>query len=220
MSSPYNVKLVGFNLSDRNGKERFSVNSIEGSTTEVVLSDINQQEFFKVKDYGDTSGCYLQMGKPNTKFIIGGFSSDAIIGDRKFVVKGNALTQGKVAIGGSDVVPFGNFPTTSGAVNNVANYNLFVKGGILTEEVRVSLATTWADYVFSKDYKMPTLPELEKKIQEKGHLPNMPSAQEVKENGIELGEMAKMQQEKIEELTLYIIQINKELQELKAKIKN
>lgn len=126
----------------------------------------------------------------------------------------------KVAIGGTGIANFGNFPTTSGAVNNVANYNLFVKGGILTEEIRVSLATTWADYVFSKDYTMPTLPELEKQIQEKGHLPNMPSAQEVAANGIELGEMAKMQQEKIEELTLYIIQINKELQELKAKIKN
>lgn len=128
---------------------------------------------------------------------------------------------GKVAIGGNSTTPiFTTFPINSGAINNVANYNLFVKGGILTEEIRVSLATTWADYVFSKDYKMPTLPELEKQIQEKGHLPNMPSAKEVKESGIELGEMAKMQQEKIEELTLYIIQINKELQELKAKSKN
>ncbi len=131
---------------------------------------------------------------------------------------------GKVAIGGNTsthvFANFGNFPTTSAAVNSVVNYNLFVKGGILTEEIRVSLATTWADYVFSKDYKMLSLPELEKQIQEKGHLPNMPSAQEVKENGIELGEMAKMQQEKIEELTLYIIAMNKELQELKAKVKN
>ena len=103
---------------------------------------------------------------------------------------------------------FGNYPTTSGSIN-VSNYNLFVKGGILTEEVRVSLTNTWADYVFKKDYKLPTLQEVEKQIQEKGHLLNVPSAEEVKNNGIELGEMSKIQQEKIEELTLYIIEQNK-----------
>ncbi len=220
MSSPYNVKLVGLNLIDRLGKERFAVNLFEGVNTELDLNDFQNNNFFRVKDYGDARGCYLQMGKPSTKVIIGGFADDPIIGNRKFVVKGNSLIQGKLGIGGSDATPFGIFPTTSGAVNSVANYNLFVKGGILTEEIRVSLATTWADYVFSKDYKMPTLPELEKQIKEKGHLPNMPSAKEVKDNGIELGEMAKMQQEKIEELTLYIIAMNKELQELKAKVKN
>jgi hypothetical protein len=126
---------------------------------------------------------------------------------------------GKVGIGS-----VGIFPTTAGTVN-VANYKLFVTGGILTDEVRVNLsnAGTWADYVFSKDYKLPSLQEVEKQIQEKGHLSNMPSAKEVKENGIELGEMAKMQQEKIEELTLYAIEQNKtnekqskEIAELKA----
>ena len=225
MQSPYNIKLVGFNMSDRTGKERFSVNLFESSSTELVLNDSQSGEFFKVKDYGDTNGAYLQMGKPNTKVIIGGFSSDPIIGDRKFVVKGNSLIQGKVGIGGDNVTPFGNFPTTAGIVN-ISNYNLFVKGGILTEEVRVNLQTTWADYVFAKDYKLPTLKEVEKHIVEKGHLINVPSAKKVKENGIELGEMAKIQQEKIEELTLYVIEQNKinekqklEIDELKIQIK-
>ena len=113
---------------------------------------------------------------------------------------------GKVGIGGNTATAFGNFPSNSGGVS-VSNYNLFVKGGILTDEVRVS--TSWADYVFAKDYKLPTLQEVEKHIQEKGHLINIPSAQRVKEDGIELGEMAKIQQEKIEELTLYIIEQNK-----------
>jgi hypothetical protein len=120
---------------------------------------------------------------------------------------------------------FNNYPTTAGSVN-VSNYNLFVKGGILTEEVRVSLQSTWADYVFAKEYKLPTLNEVENHIKEKGHLINVPSAKEVKENGIELGEMAKIQQEKIEELTLYVIEQNKinekqkqEIEELKAQMK-
>lgn len=116
---------------------------------------------------------------------------------------------------------FGNFPTTAASID-VSGYNLFVKGGILTDEVRISQIATWADYVFAKDYKLLTLLELEDFIARNGHLPNVPSAQQVEEEGIALGEMANLQQEKIEELTLYIIQQNKineeqnkEIQELK-----
>jgi hypothetical protein len=107
---------------------------------------------------------------------------------------------------GSSTIP--TFPVALGGLS-VANYKLFVKGGILTEEVRIALASTWADYVFKKEYKLPTLQEVEKQIQDKGHLFNVPSAEEIKANGVELGEMSKIQQEKIEELTLYIIQQNK-----------
>src|SRR5690606_19073938 len=119
---------------------------------------------------------------------------------------------GKVGIG----FGFGNFPTEAGQITanpiytlNVENYNLFVYGGILTEEVRVILQEEWADYVFEEDYNLPTLQELEVFVKENKHLPNVPSAKEVKESGIELGEMAKIQQEKIEELTLYIIEQDK-----------
>lgn len=208
MLSPYNIRFISFNINDRLGKERMSFNAIEGSATEYTLFDQQRSEFFKVKDYGDSKGAYLQMGKPNTKVIIGGFSNDPIIGDRKFVVKGNSLIQGKVGIGGSENNPFGNFPTSVGTTN-VTNYNLFVKGGILAEEVRVNLQSAWADYVFKKEYKLPTLNEVENHIIDKGCLINVPSAEFIKNNGLELGEMTKIQQEKIEELTLYLIQQNK-----------
>jgi hypothetical protein len=112
---------------------------------------------------------------------------------------------GKVGIGA-----ISSFPSAAGSVN-VSGYNLFVTGGILTDEVRIyaSSGGTWADYVFAEDYKLPTLDEVEKHIREKGHLMNVPSADEVCENGIALGEMAKIQQEKIEELILYVIEQNK-----------
>lgn len=121
---------------------------------------------------------------------------------------------GKVGIG----YGFGNFPTTAGSVN-VSNYNLFVKGGILTEEVRVNLQGDWADYVFSKDYELMPLQKIEIFIKENGHLPNMPSAKQVKEEGIELGQIAKMQQEKIEELTLHMIEQNKTIEKQSEEIK-
>ncbi len=111
---------------------------------------------------------------------------------------------GKVGIGNG----FSNFPTTAGTVN-VSAYNLFVNGGILTEEVRVMLKVQWADYVFEEAYNLPKLEEIETFIKENKHLPNVPSAREVSENGLELGEITTIQQEKIEELTLYLIEQNK-----------
>jgi hypothetical protein len=118
----------------------------------------------------------------------------------------------KIGIGGMS-----GFPTTAGSVN-VSAYSLFVKGGILTEEVRVQLQSGWADYVFAKDYSLPTLTEVEKFINDNGHLPNVPSAKQVQEDGIGLGDMARIQQEKIEELTLYTIQQDKQLKEQNNKL--
>ncbi|MCF6130834.1 hypothetical protein [Flavobacterium wongokense] len=126
---------------------------------------------------------------------------------------------GKVAIGGNNTTPFGTFPTSVGGVS-IPNYTLFVKGGLLTEEMRVALATTWADYVFAKDYNLKPLSEVEEFINENGHLPNVPSAAQVKDEGINVGEMARIQQEKIEELTLYIIAQNKRIEALEAKMGN
>lgn len=67
----------------------------------------------------------------------------------------------------------------------------------------------WSDFVFNDDYDLPTLQEVEKHIREKGHLKNIPSAKEVEENGIQLGEMNAKLLPKIEELTLYILDIKK-----------
>lgn len=106
---------------------------------------------------------------------------------------------------------------TSTFVDGADTYRLSVKGAIRADRVRVY--TTWADYVFEKEYKLPTLEEVEKHIQENGHLKDIPSAKEVEANGIELGEMNKKLLLKVEELTLYIIEMNKELQEVKSQIK-
>lgn len=85
---------------------------------------------------------------------------------------------------------------------------------------RVKVYTSWADYVFEDDYYLPTLEEVEKHIEEKGHLIDIPSAAEVEANGIELGEMNKLLLQKIEELTLYTIELNKQVQELKGRLDN
>ncbi len=96
------------------------------------------------------------------------------------------------------------------------NVKLAVNGNIRAKEIKVETAN-WPDYVFNKNYTLPTLEEVQKHIQEKGHLPNIPSAKEVDANGIELGEMNKLLLEKIEELTLYILEQEKRIQKLENK---
>lgn len=81
-------------------------------------------------------------------------------------------------------------------------------GKIFAKAIEIKL-DVWADYVFKKDYKLATLEEVEKHINDKGHLPNIPSAEEVVKNGLNLGEMDAKLLEKIEELTLYSIDLNK-----------
>ncbi|NAY93422.1 hypothetical protein GTQ34_16040 [Muricauda sp. JGD-17] len=105
------------------------------------------------------------------------------------------------------------------------SYKLALKGKIRAEEIKVE--TGWADYVFKEDYGLPTLDEVENYIKEKGHLNNIPSAKEVEENGIQLGEMNRLLLEKIEELTLYIIELKKgqetlenQYKELEQRFKN
>jgi hypothetical protein len=119
-------------------------------------------------------------------------------------------------------VTIGDVPASAAKRGDAAaaGYNLLVKGGILTEKVKVALVTTtdWADYVFEKEYKekMLSLEEVEKFTLANKHLPNVPSAQQMVDNGMEVGQTSKMFMEKIEELTLYIIELNKEVQKLKA----
>ncbi len=105
---------------------------------------------------------------------------------------------------------------TSNFTDGADTYRLAVKGAIRADRVRVY--TTWADFVFEKNYQLPSLEEVEKHIVEKGHLKDIPSAKEVEEKGIELGEMNKRLLQKVEELTLYIIEMNKELQEVKNQL--
>lgn len=105
---------------------------------------------------------------------------------------------------------------------NSSGYNLLVKGGILTEKVKVALAvagTDWADYVFEPSYKLMSIEEVEAFTKENKHLPNVPSANEMVESGLDVAQTSKMFMEKIEELTLYVIELNKEVQALKSENK-
>lgn len=97
-------------------------------------------------------------------------------------------------------------------------YSLDVNGTIHAREVKID-NNGWADFVFDKDYKLPTIAEVEAHIKEHKRLPEIPSENEVKENGVNIGEMQAKLLQKIEELTLYAIQQQKELEEIKKENK-
>jgi hypothetical protein len=112
-----------------------------------------------------------------------------------------------------------------GSLNTVFNGNvgigvvnpinkLAVNGTIHCKEVKVDM-TGWPDFVFKKEYNLPTLEQVEKHIAEKGHLENIPSEEEVLKNGINLGEINAKLLQKIEELTLYMIEMKKENENIK-----
>jgi hypothetical protein len=94
-----------------------------------------------------------------------------------------------------------------------AGYKLAVGGNIRSKEVVVE--TGWADFVFAKEYKLPSLVDVEKYIKANNHLPEIPSAEEIQTNGLKVGEVQTKMMQKIEELTLYIIEMKKEIEALK-----
>lgn len=94
-------------------------------------------------------------------------------------------------------------------------YKLAVEGKIIAEEVKVRLRANWPDYVFDKNYSLMPLTILEKFIEDNKHLPGIPSANEINSNdGFDIGEIQRKQLEKTEELFLYIIEMNKKINEL------
>ena len=120
------------------------------------------------------------------KFVIGATKSE--VWYPRFIVRGD----GYVGVG-----------TTT------PDSKLSVNGNIHTKEVKVDLSG-WSDFVFEKGYELPTLEEVANHIAQQGHLKDIPSTAEVKENGILVGEMNAKLLQKIEELTLYLIAENKQ----------
>lgn len=128
-------------------------------------------------------------------------------------LNGNKLVGGASGNGGIFVAGNGNVRIGTGTMNPTKA--LEVNGTIRSKEVIVEIAN-WSDFVFDNNYKLMSLKETERFIKQNGHLPNVPSAAEVEKEGIELGEMNAILLQKIEELTLYVIELEKQIDELKG----
>ncbi len=120
--------------------------------------------------------------------------------------KNNLIVKGVVGVG---------TPLT----NNPNGYLLAVNGKVGAHEIRVEKTSeTWPDYVFAPAYRLPDLIQVEQYIQANKHLQDIPSAEEIKQNGHSIGDMDALLLKKVEELTLYIIQQQKEIEALKKRL--
>lgn len=121
---------------------------------------------------------------------------------------------------GSNVYMLGSglgIGTTLGS--NPNSYLLAVNGKIGAKEVQIeNTSATWPDFVFKNDYMLMSLKDVEKYINQNGHLPEIPSEAEVKQEGIRVGEMNAKLLQKIEELTLYVIEANKKIEKLTTEV--
>lgn len=118
---------------------------------------------------------------------------------------GNIFTNGKIAIGTFDT-------------SKIGSYSLAVNGDAIFNKVKVKLYSGWADYVFYKHYQLLPLKDLEMFVKTNYHLPDVPSAQEAEKNGIDVAANQAVLLKKVEELTLYIIDQNKKLEQQQEEI--
>lgn len=152
---------------------------------------------------GTTTGMYaIATGSAGTRTAIYGSASGGDNNWAGFFSSGNVYVSNDLRIGNA-----------SGA----AGYKVSVDGKIMCEELRVLNSSSWPDYVFENEYKLMPLGELESFIKTEKHLPGLPAASEIDGGqGFDVGEMQRLTVEKVEELTLYMIQANEQLEKLAA----
>ena len=192
-------------------------------------SDIGQGTFYFHKIVNNQTERYFQLNSSgelltNCSLQVSGTISAGTIS------LSNKVTAPTIAVNNTSVPTNFNFAVTGksyfsdfvgiGTTNLTATsgYKLAVDGGILCEEVKVISNVPSADYVFENGYNLRSLNEVEAFVNENKHLPDVPSAKEFKENGYKVGEMDNLLLQKIEELTLYIIEQQKQIDELKSKL--
>ncbi|MDB5025954.1 MAG: hypothetical protein JWP78_3709 [Mucilaginibacter sp.] len=156
-------------------------------------SSISNKKLFVYDDGTGASG----FGQAGSEFRIFGVSSGTNhISFGKYQLPNDSFTE-QMRIDNSGNVSIGT--------SNANGYKFAVQGNVHAQQVTIDV-TNWPDYVFKKDYQLPTLTEVKAYIDQNHHLPDMPSEQEVAKDGLNLGEMNKLLTKKVEELTLYLIE--------------
>jgi hypothetical protein len=163
-----------------------------------TISPLSKLHIFSGQDAGlsNTTNGFLMLGS--------GSGTNIIFDNNEIMARNNGATAPLTFQNDGGSVRIGNVAAPAG-------YLFAVNGKMIGEELKVQLSGNWPDYVFKPGYELKSFDGLRKFIGENNHLPNIPPAEEVEKNGIEVGDMQKRMMEKIEELTLYILELEKRL---------
>jgi hypothetical protein len=202
--SPQTLSQSGNTITLSNGGGSFNlpITSVVAGTNVTVTGTGTTANPFTVSA-NDTS-LYANNGIINQATTVSGNRVVDMNNSNIWFSTANSTSNGKMYLGSTAIYP-----------NTTGNYRLFVEGGILTEKVKVALRSSanWADYVFANDYKLMPLNEVEAFVKTNKHLPGIDSAEQLAKDGIDVAQMQSKQMEKIEELTLYIIDQDKKIAE-------
>ena len=178
-----------------------------GSTTNKDITIQNTYPYFQLKADAWPGNSAIQAGVDLTSTVQGNYFSFMIPAGKGFNFKRGPVNDMVIA-------PDGNV----GIGITSPNEKLAVNGKIRAREVKVEPTNNWPDYVFEDSYKPMSLAEISTFVKQHKHLPEVPSAKEVAQNGLELGEMNKVLLKKVEELTLHLIEKDKQLAETNQKV--
>ncbi len=207
MTTGSNFYVLGGNVgvNTTNPTSLFDVNlagssvAFRGNSSSNITADLYIQRNSSAAGLGTASAIQLQdVGSGNQVMLQGGSAG--------FQVFNYNYTQG-TWIERMRINQLGNVAIGTNVTNG---YKLAVEGTIGAREVNVN-SSGWTDYVFDDDYKLPSLETVERYIKENHHLPEVPSAADVEANGINVSEMNAVLLKKIEELTLYVIELRKQV---------
>jgi hypothetical protein len=144
-------------------------------------------------------------------FMLGPSSGENIVFDNnEIIARNNGGTATLVLQNNGGSVRIGSAAVPAG-------YHFAINGKMICEELKIQMSGSWPDYVFGENYKLKSLDELRNFIAQNKHLPNIPAAADVEKNGLEVGDMQKRMMEKIEELTLYVLQLEEKINKLENK---
>ncbi|MEI8047021.1 MAG: hypothetical protein WCI92_06560 [Bacteroidota bacterium] len=223
--------LIGDNMGNCEATRNLKMSDysiFNGSIGDKVLQRADGSLFNNGLRFNTNNSMVLETGLAATMSLVSGSNTPSAIwvsnwtsGGYGLVLNDDNRTGGiyrdannpSLAIGfNSTKVGIGVIPPADG------DYALYVAGGILATEVRVQLQSDWKDLVFKPEYKLRSLTEVETFISKNGHLPEIPTSETVKKEGINIGDMNALLLQKIEELTLYILQQQKQIDTQQSEI--
>lgn len=184
----------------------------------VVFGGGNYTSYSKVGDA-------VIRGMGSEKLLIASLGGDqaGVTNSEKIVLLTNRLVGGELPA--LKVFRNGNISMTASVLIGATapttahtDYRLAVDGKLIAKSFYLPTATEWPDFVFDKNYKLASLKEVEAYIQANHHLPALPSSEEIKESGINMGEIVTLQMQKIEELTLHMIELQKQNEKLATEV--